>query len=100
MENICIDKDNKIQLIYNFEKILTNENATKATIFNNISSILQLMLKKELKDRFSHSLQIVLQKCDSNLYRSIPHLIVDLENAEKKYLTSNFSTYLKYIYVL
>lgn len=95
IDNICIDTEGNVQFIYNFEKIPDPKNATQAMLFNNISLIIQILLRKELKDRYSHALRIVLEKCNNQLYKSIPHLIVDLKKAEKKYLTSNFSTYIK-----
>lgn len=81
-ENICIDNDDKVQIIYTLYKI--DEKASMLMVYRNIASIIKLMLDNELKNRYDQHLPIVIEKCNNGIYRSIPELIVDLENAEKK----------------
>lgn len=89
-DNLCIDNDDKIHVIYALDKI--NENATMADVYKNIAALIKLMLKRELSNKYDKHLPLVIEKCENNIYTSIPELIVDLEMAEKKCQDSNLKT--------
>lgn len=82
--NICIDNDNKIQIIYNLNRLPDKQSATTAMVFDHIAEIIRLIFKHELNNRYNNQFHIILEKCDNHLYSSIPQLIVELEKAEKK----------------
>ncbi len=88
--NIYIDSDNRPQIMYNLSKVTEYEDCNKALLFKNLSNIISIILGHELKDKAYSQLKIVVEKCNNNLYKSIPELIVELERAEKLVTDSNF----------
>lgn len=82
-ENICIDINDKIQIIYNLDGILDIEEPSNSMIYKRIADIIKLILKNELKNKYNNQLDIILEKCENNLFSSIPQLIVELKKIEK-----------------
>lgn len=89
-ENLCIDNEGKIHVIYSLDKI--NEKGSMADVYKNIASIIKLLLKNEFSNKYDKHLPLIIEKCENNIYKSIPELIVDLENAEKKCHDNNLKT--------
>ena len=89
-ENICIDNEDKIHIIYSLDKI--NEESSMADVYKNIASIIKLLLKEEFSNKYDKHLPLIIEKCENNIYTSIPELIVDLENAEKRCHDNNLKT--------
>lgn len=90
--NICVDDNSGIQFIYNLERITEYIACGKDSLFKNISNIINLTLKHEINGNQYTQLKIVLEKCNNNLYSSIPELIVNLDKAEKTVSKHNIIT--------
>lgn len=82
-ENICININGKIQITYNLDGILDIEKPSNSMIYKHIADIIRLVLKHELKNKYNNQLGIILEKCENNLFSSIPQLIVELKKIEK-----------------
>ncbi|MDO4731788.1 MAG: LysM domain-containing protein [Clostridia bacterium] len=78
---------------YNFENYFQyydKYNGCKPKIYKNISYIISTLLKKELKKNkipfmgfYNKPYKMILQKCDTALYKNIPELVVEFTKAEK-----------------
>ena len=88
--NIYIDADNRPQIMYNLSKVEEFKEYDNSLLFKNLSNIISIILKNELKNKSYGHLKIVLEKCNNNLYKSIPELIVELEKAENLITKQNF----------
>ena len=82
IDNICIDMNEDIKIIYNFSGILDIDEPSSKIIFKNIAEIIKLLLKRELNNKYNKQIEIILEKCENYLFTSIPQLIVDLKKIE------------------
>lgn len=95
-QNIRVDKNKNIHMIYNLKNIQKYSTADYKTIFANIREIIFTMLRAESEAGFNKQLHIVLDKCSSGVYTSVPQLAIELKKAEKISKTSSWITYIKY----
>lgn len=82
IDNICIDINEDVKIIYNFSDLLDIDEPSSKIVFKNISKIIKLLLSRELNNKYNKQIEIILEKCDNNLFTSIPQLIVDLKKIE------------------
>lgn len=94
IQNICIDSDGDFSIIYNFSEIDSFENANEKNLYENIAKIIEAALETELSKKYNHKLQIVLDKCRKQIYKSIPELIFDLEKTEEQCKDNNLKSYI------
>ena len=95
-ENILIDADRHIHILYNFEHVFEYKKDAKLAVFQNIGDIIFTMLQAEAEAKYNKSLHVILGKCKKGVYSSIPQLVVDLKKAEKISKNSNWISYIKY----
>lgn len=95
-DNICIDEDNKLRICYNFGNMFKKENSVMEDVYKNIGSIIFTLLQQEAEVKYNKALHVVLQRCSSGLYSSIPELVVDLKTAEKTSKNTGLLSYIKY----
>ena len=95
-ENICIDKDNKIHIKYDFSALFENSSDKINSVYKNIRNIIYTMLQAEADVKYNKALHVVLDKCNNGLYASIPELTVDLKKAEKSSKSTTLWSYIKY----
>lgn len=94
--NICVDSDDGWHIMYNLKNIFSNENYDMRYVYKNIRKIIFTMLQVEAEGKFNKDLHIVLDKCNSGVYSSIPELVVDLKRAEKTSRCTTLFSYIKY----
>ena len=95
-ENICVDGEKNVHLIYNLKNIEKYKKDSRKAIFENIYDIIFIMLQQEAQAPFNKALHIVLDKCKRGVYSSIPELVIELKKAEKISKTSSWWSYFKY----
>ncbi|MDR1627216.1 MAG: hypothetical protein LBR79_00395 [Oscillospiraceae bacterium] len=95
-ENILIDFDRHIHILYNFQRVFDYTQDPKLAIFKNIGDIIFTMLQAESEAKYNKALHVVLGKCKKGVYSSIPQLIVDLKKAAQISKNSNWLSYIKY----
>ena len=66
-ENLCIDNEGKIHVIYSIDKI--NEKDSMADVYKNIASIIKLLLKNEFSNKYDKHLPLIIEKCEKKLWR-------------------------------
>ena len=95
-ENIKVSNEKDIYLNYNLKNIAKYKNIGLKELFVNIRSVIFTILQPECEARFNKQLHIVLDKCKTAVYSSIPELIIELQKAEKISKTSSWMSYIKY----
>lgn len=95
-DNICIDNDNKLHICYNFSNIFKNQNCKMSDIYKSIGDVIFILLQSEADVKYNKALHVVLQRCRSGLYSSIPELTVDLKTAAKTSKSTSLISYIKY----
>ncbi len=95
-KNICIDGDNKLHIIYNFSDMFKNQNYSINDVYKNIGDVVFTMLQIEASVKYNKALHIVINKCKTGVYASIPELAVDLKKAAKISKSTSLFSYLKY----
>ncbi len=90
LNNIKIDNNKNVQIVYNFENYNNYIRNDTGIIYENIANIISVMLNQELEESkipinslYNKPLKIVIEKCKKHIYNSIPELILDLEKAEQ-----------------
>ncbi|BED92299.1 MAG: LysM peptidoglycan-binding domain-containing protein [Candidatus Improbicoccus pseudotrichonymphae] len=93
-ENILVD--NNDIFYFNYElKYFSREKISKKEIFKNISEIISTMFETEISYKYNKMIRIIFQKCELNLYASIPELIIDFKKNERSIRISSFMMYMK-----
>lgn len=95
-ENILIDFDRHIHILYNFEHVPEYKQDPKLAVFKNIGDIIFTMLQAEAEAKYNKALHVVLGKCKKGVYSSIPQLVVDLKKAAQISKNSSWLSYIKY----
>lgn len=79
-ENILLDDNERIHLLYRFEPAFLAENAG-CSPWLETANLLGFMLEKELKDPFFRMIHDIHRMCVAGLYPSLPAMVSDLEKA-------------------
>lgn len=87
--NICIDNDNNVCMVYNLSRLKEFKDGSQDLLYKKLSDIISIILNHELSGKYYGQLKIVLEKCNNNLYSSIPELIFELERAEQIVSSNN-----------
>ena len=95
-ENILIDFDRHIHILYNFEHVPDYKQEPKLAVFKNIADIIFTMLQVEAEAKYNKALHVVLGKCKKGVYSSIPQLVVKLKKAAQISKNSSWLSYIKY----
>ena len=99
LENISIDQNKDFHFIYNLSSIISNNKADIKILFKNLSSIIKAVFDVEIKEKKLPSINLIIDKCNFGLYKSIPELIVDLNNNLKNEKKFNKFSLLKSAYI-
>lgn len=87
MRNLCMDEKRDVHITYDLRNIFNyncnNDFIFKNLLFSNLHQVIFVILQRECEGRFNKPLHIVLKKCKSAIYSSIPEMIVDIRKAEK-----------------
>ena len=95
VENICVDDEKNIIFNYNLKNIRKYQENDIKLIYEHIHDIIFTILRQECEAGFNKQLHIVLDKCQKNVYSSIPEMIVELKKAEKVSKASSWWGYIK-----
>lgn len=79
-ENLLVDEDEKIQLLYKFQPEFLLDNAG-CDVWNEAANLMEFLLEKELKAPYHKLLRKIYRMCRAGLYESLPAFISDLERA-------------------
>lgn len=91
LDNICIDDNENVQIVYNLDKVLSNDKySSNKIVFVKIADIIRLMLSNELKNKYNSQIKIIVEKCEKQLFTSIPQLIIELKKIESTCTNGNF----------
>ena len=78
-ENLLLDGEGNIRLLYRFQSGLLEEG--KADIRARAAELLEFMLARELKSPYFKEIRTVHKKCASGLSASLPALVCDIKRA-------------------
>ena len=81
-ENLLVDGDEKIQLLYQLRPEFLFE-SDACDQWTEAAALMEFMLEKELKSPYYKFLRNIHRRCEAGLYDSLPALISDLERAEE-----------------
>ena len=100
IRNIHVDDKKIVHINYDLRNIFNyncaNDFIFKNLLFSSVHEIVYLILQTEAESRFNKPLHIVLGKCKSGIYSSIPELAVDIKRAEKNSQNYNLISYVMY----
>lgn len=81
-ENLLLDEDEKIRLLYQLHPEFLFENDT-CDIWGEAAALMEFMMEKELRSPYHKYLRNIHRMCEAGLYESLPAFISDLERASE-----------------
>lgn len=82
--NLVVNSENEIKANYNLANISAYDHSTEKDLFLLISKMLNIVFNHEINILKSQHIKLVVDKCQHNLYQSIPELTVELKKAISK----------------
>lgn len=95
--NLVVNLEDEIKSNYNLSNISAYDNSNKKDLFKFISIMLKIVFNHEINIVKNEYIKLVIQKCQYNLYKTIPELIVELKKAYKKQSKNSLLLKLKYL---
>lgn len=95
--NLVVNLEDEIKSNYNLSNISNYDNSGEKDLFKSISIMLKIVFNHEINIVKNQYIRLVVQKCQHNLYKTIPELIVELKKAYKKQGKNSLLLKLKYL---